>query len=101
IRVSDNESASQLFRRLGPGAVRPIARRAGMGHFAIGASWSEARLTAADQARFFSALDRLVAPSRRTFARYILSVVQPQQSWGIPAAARPRWHPFFKGGWRP
>jgi hypothetical protein len=42
-----------------------------------------------------------LAPSQRKFARYILSAVEAQQSWGIPAAARPRWHTFFKGGWRP
>jgi Beta-lactamase enzyme family len=101
IRVSDNESASQLFRRLGPGPVRVVAQRAGMRSFRLGTDWAEAAVTAGDQARFFAVIDRLVAPSRRTFARYILSVVEPQQRWGIPAAARPRWQPFFKGGWRP
>jgi hypothetical protein len=102
IRVSDNESAISLYRRLGPGPMRALARRAGMRSFAIGALWSEARVTAADQARLFLHLDRLLAPSQRVFARYLLSVVQPQQSWGIPAAARPKsWQVFFKGGWRP
>jgi beta-lactamase class A len=101
IRVSDNESAGRLFHRLGADPLRQLARRAGMRSFAIRGSWSEAKLTAADQVRLFSALDRLLAPSQRKFARYILSAVEPQQSWGIPAAARPRWHTFFKGGWRP
>jgi hypothetical protein len=102
IRVSDNESAISLYRRLGPHAMRALARRAGMHSFAIGGAWSEAQVTAADQARFFLHLDRLLAPSQRVFARYLLSVVQPQQSWGIPAAARRlSWQVFFKGGWRP
>jgi hypothetical protein len=102
IRVSDNESAISLYKRLGPGPMRALARRAGMRSFAIGGLWSEARVTAADQARFFLHLNRLLAPSQRVFGRYLLSAVQPQQSWGIPAAARTmRWQVFFKGGWRP
>jgi beta-lactamase class A len=102
IRVSDNESAISLYKRLGPGPMRALARRAGMRSFSVGGSWSEARVTAADQARFFLRLNQLLAPGQRVFARYLLSVVQAQQSWGIPAAARPMsWQVFFKGGWRP
>jgi hypothetical protein len=102
IRVSDNDSATYLYKRLGPGALRALARRAGMRSFAVGGSWSEARVTAADQARFFLRLNRLVPRRRLVFARYLLSAVEPQQRWGIPVAAKRRgWHVFFKGGWRP
>jgi beta-lactamase class A len=101
IRVSDNDSATALFHRLGPGRLRGLARRAGMRAFEVGPSWSEASVTAADQARFFHALNRLLPPRRRDYARYLLSSVQPLQSWGIPQAARSRWQVFFKGGWRP
>jgi beta-lactamase class A len=101
IRVSDNDSATAVFHSVGPEALRALARRAGMRSFAVGSSWSEARVTAADQASLFLKLDRLVAPRRRAYARYLLSSVQPQQSWGVPQAARPRWQVFFKGGWRP
>jgi beta-lactamase class A len=101
IRVSDNDSATAIFRRLGPEALRTLAHRAGMKSFAIGRSWSEARVTAADQAVFFLNLDRLLPPGRRPLARYLLSSVEPLQSWGVPEAARPRWQVLFKGGWRP
>jgi beta-lactamase family protein len=101
IRVSDNDSATAVFHSLGPTALLALARRAGMRSFAVGAGWSEARVTAADQAIFFLNLDRLLAPRRRAYARYLLSSVEPQQSWGVPQAARPRWQVFFKGGWRP
>jgi hypothetical protein len=101
IRVSDNDSATAVFHSIGPAELRTLARRTGMRSFAVGASWSEARVTAADQAIFFLNLDRLLAPRRRAYARNLLSGVEPQQSWGIPQAARPGWRVFFKGGWRP
>ncbi len=101
IRVSDNESATGTYRRLGPEPVQDLARRAGMRAFAIGGEWATARVTAADQARFFLALDRVVPAAHRTYARTLLSSVVPEHSWGIPAAARPSWRVFFKGGWRP
>jgi beta-lactamase class A len=102
IRVSDNSSASAVYRRLGPEALAALARRAGMRAFQVGGDWAHARVTAADQALFFVALDRLLSTGRqRDYARYLLSSVAPFQSWGIPQAARPRWEVFFKGGWRP
>ncbi len=103
IRVSDNYSASQLFHRLGPQALRNVARRAGLKSFSVGDDWGSAHVTAADQVRFFLAIDRLLpAKRRRDYARYLLSNVAFFHSWGIPAAARPRgWQVYFKGGWRP
>lgn len=103
IRVSDNYSATVLYRRLGPEALRAIARRAGMKSFKVGGDWGAARMTAADQVRFFLSIDRLLpAARRRNYALYLLSHVAPFHAWGIPQAARPRgWRVFFKGGWRP
>jgi hypothetical protein len=102
IRVSDNDSATYLYKRLGPRAVRTLARRVGMRSFSVGGAWSEARVTAADQARLFLHLNQLVPRDRLVFARYLLSAVEPQQRWGIPlAAGRKGWQVFFKGGWRP
>jgi hypothetical protein len=103
IRVSDNESATSVFRRLGAKRLVALARRAGMRSFSVGASWGSARLTAADAARFFLKLDALLpAATRRLYARYLLANVAPLHSWGIPQAARPDgWRVFFKGGWRP
>jgi beta-lactamase family protein len=102
IRVSDNYSASATFRRLGSQPLRELARRAGLRSFSIDGDWGNARITAADQVRFFLALDRLLpAPRRRSYARYLLSHIASFHAWGIPAVARPRWRVFFKGGWRP
>ena len=102
VRVSDNASASATLRRLEPGALERIARRAGLRSFEGGSDWGNFQVTAADQVRFFLALDRLLPAARRNrYARQLLSSVVPAHSWGIPAAARPRWRVYFKGGWRP
>jgi beta-lactamase family protein len=101
IRVSDNDSASSIYKRLGRDAVLDLARRTGMRRFDVGAIWGNARVTAADQARFFLVLDRLLPARFRAYARNLLQNVQPLQTWGVPDAARPRWRVLFKGGWRP
>lgn len=101
IRLSDNESADQVYAAVGDEPVRALARRAGMRDFAIAGDWANATLTAGDQARFFLALDRLLPDRHRAFARDLLASVSAAQSWGVPRAARPRWRVFFKGGWRP
>jgi len=101
IRLSDNASADSIYAEVGDERLRALARRAGMRGFAISGDWANATLTAADQARFFLALDRLVPRRFRALARELLETVSELQSWGIPAVARPRWRVFFKGGWRP
>jgi len=101
IRLSDNASADAIYRRLGAGPVRDLARAAGMTRFAITDHWAGATVTAADQARFFLALDDLTPPRHRAFERELLETVSPLQTWGIPGVARPRWRVYFKGGWRP
>ena len=101
IRSSDNDAASAVFAALGPPALRDLARAARMRSFAVGALWGNARVTAADQARLFLSLDRLIPARERGFARRLLAGIVPEHSWGIPQAARPRWRVLFKGGWRP
>ena len=101
IRLSDNASADEIYGQVGDAALRDLARRARMDGFRIGGDWGNATLTAADQARFFLALDRLVPPRFRSLARNLLETVVAPHSWGIPAGARPGWRVYFKGGWRP
>ncbi len=101
IRLSDNASADAIYAKLGDGPMRALARAAGMRRFAIAGHWAGARVTAADQARFFLALDDLTPPRYRALERDLLETVSPLQTWGIPRAARPRWRTYFKGGWRP
>ena len=58
-------------------------------------------LSAADLARFFYRQDSLIPGRFDGYARWLLSHIEASQSWGIPAAARPRFQVFFKGGWLP
>ncbi len=101
IRVSDNGAASAIFGVVGQGGLRRIARLAAMKRFTPSGIWGGTMITAADQARFFFKQERLTPPRFRRYARRLLSGIAREQSWGIPAAARPRFKVFFKGGWNP
>lgn len=100
IRVSDNDAATEIFGSVGQAGLEGLARRAGLEDFEASPRWGDSKLTAADQARFFRDLDRLVPARHRAYARELLRTIVPEQSWGIPEVARPRWVVLFKGGWR-
>jgi beta-lactamase class A len=100
IRRSDNAAASAIFVRVGPGRLRALARRARMRHFAPAAPiWGNSRIDAADQARFFLRIDRLVPPRHRAYAMHLLAHVVPSQRWGIGQVPPRGWRLYFKGGW--
>lgn len=103
IHVSDNSAASAAFARIGGSkGLRSLARTAHMKDFSASGWWGLSRISAADQARFFLDMDSLIPDQFRGYARGLLSHISSGQSWGIPAAARPRhWRVFFKGGWLP
>jgi hypothetical protein len=101
ITISDNQAATVLYARVGGAGLRAVARAAHAQRFADVGHWSDAQLTAADQARFFLAVDRLVPVRHRRLARRLLSSITGLQRWGIaPVAARRGFRVFFKGGWR-
>jgi hypothetical protein len=112
IRVSSNEAATAIYRRVGDRGLRRLAKVVGMTNFVIGPSylrscrcssraWARAQLTAADQARLFYRLDEVVPERFLAYAKNLLETVVAEQSWGIPAAARPLgWRVFFKVGLR-
>ena len=100
IEVSDNDAAQTIYHTMGDAGLLALARVAGMRHLTTCGWLFEARITAADQARFFAQLPRLVPRAHRAFALRLLSHVLSTQSWGVPAAAREQgWSVWFKGGW--
>jgi hypothetical protein len=100
IHVSDNRAASAVWNSIGNAGLTQVAAAAGMKEFVLGADWANEQITAADQARFFFRLDRLIPRPFRRYALTLLGGIDPTQSWGIPTVARPRWRTYFKGGWR-
>ena len=99
IHISDNDAASAVLAAVGSAAIARVARESGMSDYAPAAGWwAFTQTSAADQARFMLALDRLIPPRFYAYARGLLSGIEPSQSWGIPPVARPRWHVFFKTG---
>jgi hypothetical protein len=99
IHVSDNNAASAVLAIVGGRALARVARESGMSDYAPGVGWwAFTQTSAADQARFFFALQRLIPTQFYGYARGLLSGIEPSQSWGIPSVARPRWQVFFKTG---
>lgn len=100
IRVSDNQSATEIYDHVGDAAIRRLAKQVGMRDFSVSGGWATARITAADQARFFKLIDEHVPAENREYISQLLASVVASHAWGIPEVSRPEWNTLFKGGWR-
>lgn len=101
ITVSDNVAAHAVHRIVGDAGLRSVGRAVGMRRLRTGGRLFDTGITAADQARFFFDLRRVIPATRLLYARRLLRSVVSWQSWGIPHAARAKgWRVWFKGGWR-
>ncbi len=99
IHESNNDDASAVLDRVGAAAVARVAREAGMQDYAPGVGWwAYTQTSAADQARFFVAIEKLIPRQFWPYARGLMAGIEAEQSWGIPEVARPRWQVFFKTG---
>jgi Beta-lactamase enzyme family len=101
ITRSDNAAADAIYGRVGDAGLFGVAKRAGMKRFDVDGYWGNARITAADMARFFGDLDRVLVRRHREYAKGLLGSIIASQRWGIPQAAEPKWAVRFKGGWLP
>jgi beta-lactamase class A len=99
IRLSDNGAADAIHARVGLPALAALGRRVGMAHFSPYPVWGGSTVTAADQARLFLRIDRLVPRRHRAYALRLLRGVVAAQRWGIPQARPAGWRVAFKGGW--
>jgi hypothetical protein len=100
IVLSDNAATDRVFGLVGARGLRQLAVAAGMRSFVPASPWAVCQTTAADQARFFAGMDKLVPKARRHLVRGLLSTFGPYRGWGIPRlAVRLGWRPFFKDGW--
>jgi Beta-lactamase enzyme family len=101
IRVSDNDAASAVYDRVGPGGLARLARRAGMRHFVANPVWGGCQVTARDQARLFARIRALLPKRHRKYGLGLLHRIVSYQRWGIPEGAPGGWRLYFKGGWFP
>jgi hypothetical protein len=101
ITESANDQATWVYNHLGNADLTRLAADTRMRQFTItGSSWSSARFSARDQAKFFWHIRALAPDQFRDYAMGLLSSIVPSQSWGIARVARNRgYSPFFKGGW--
>jgi beta-lactamase family protein len=99
IRLSDNDAASSIYARVGPGGLNRLAHRSGMRGFAANPVWGGCQVTARDQARFFLRIRALLPKLHRKYALGLLRRIVSYERWGIPPGAPQGWTPFFKGGW--
>jgi hypothetical protein len=101
ITRSANRAASSVLGIVGHEGLHRVARRARMRHFSTRPGWSDTQIAAADQARLFARIDKLVPRRHRRYARHLLRDIIERQRWGIPRGAPGGTRLFFKGGWRP
>jgi hypothetical protein len=102
IHSSNNEAASAVLAIVGERALDRVATDAHMVDYESGgAFWGFTEVSAADLAGFFFHQEALIPRQFRDYARWLLSTIEPSESWGIPAVARPEFQVFFKGGWLP
>jgi Beta-lactamase enzyme family len=102
IHSSDNGAATAVLGVVGEQALDQVASAAGMRDYESGgATWGFTEVSAADLAGFFYNLGAIIPPRFYGYARWLLSTIEPSESWGIPAVARPGFQVLFKGGWLP
>jgi hypothetical protein len=99
IRRSDNATATTIANLLGPKPMNRLARRAGMKDFSYTRPWGLSTISARDQARFVSKLERYIPARHERYARWLLSHIVPRQRWGIARVDIDGWKLFFKSGW--
>ena len=100
VRRSDNDAADEVYGVVGDAGLARVARISGMRRFQPVGWWTEARVTAADQARFFRRVRGITPVRHRAFAMRLLGSIVRAQRWGIPRAAPRGFRVYFKGGWR-
>ncbi|MCK2217956.1 class A beta-lactamase-related serine hydrolase [Actinomadura sp. ATCC 31491] len=106
IRHSDNDSAHELYRRVGgPHGLRRALRALGVQHTEPGPGpyWGWTRSRPSDQVRVLEQLTDPEGPltaRHRRYALTLMSTVERSQAWGVGAAA-PGGEAALKNGWLP
>jgi len=103
IRASDNDATTALFGRLGRApAITRCNKRLGLKETKVSDSWGLTRTTVRDQVKLLNELVDTKGPlnaGSRELARELMSTVNDDQDWGVPAAAESGENFTVKNGW--
>lgn len=105
ITLSDNDATTALFTQLGRApAITKSNKRLGLTATKVSDSWGLTRTTVNDQVRLLSELVDSKGPldeDSRELADKLMSSVDDDQDWGIPAVGKSGEHTTVKNGWLP
>jgi len=107
IEASDNDAATTLWDDVGSAAGMATANTAfGLRDTVPGADdyWGLTTTTVADQLTVMNVLTSSKSPlgaSARTYAADLMHQIEPDQVWGVSAAADAGTTPALKNGWLP
>jgi beta-lactamase class A len=105
IRLSDNDATTSLFAKLGKApAITRCNKRLGLTQTTVNSAWGLTRTTVDDQVKLLSELVDTKGPldqDSRDLAHELMSTVDEEQDWGVPAAARTGEQFTVKNGWLP
>ncbi len=105
IQASDNDATTDLFEHLGrQTAVQKCDKRLGLTSTTVNSEWGLTRTTATDQVKLLNQLVDSKSPltsKSRAIAFSLMSTVEPDQNWGIPAIATKGETTTVKNGWLP
>jgi hypothetical protein len=103
IRASDNNATTALFGRLGRySGITACNQRLGLTQTRVSSSWGLTRTTVDDQVRLLNELVDRKGPldaGSRELAFQLMSTVQTDQDWGVPAVAGKGERFTVKNGW--
>jgi beta-lactamase class A len=103
IRASDNAATTSLFTQLGGAkAVTRSNKKLGLKQTKVVTAWGLTKTTVKDQVQLLSQLVNPKGPlteESREYADELMSTVQEDQDWGVPAAAKAGEKFTVKNGW--
>jgi beta-lactamase class D len=103
IQASDNNATTALFDRLGQAStVSKCNKRLGLTKTTVNHSWGLTKTTVTDQVKLLSQLVNTKGPLNsysRDLAYSLMSTVEKDQDWGVPAVATTGEDATVKNGW--
>ena len=103
IQASDNDATTSLFNKLGQAAaITKCNKRIGLTSTKVSNSWGLTRTTVNDQVKLLSELVDAKGPldaDSRKLAFQLMSTVEEDQDWGVPAVAKTGETTTVKNGW--